>query len=63
MDITDVIERHFILERWFTSYGLIKYSLLNILAITRGIEIEEVDNFTVIQLMCDFWEKPKSLVR
>ena len=63
VDITDVIERHFILERCFTSYGLIKYSLLNILAITRGIEIEKIDNFTVIQLMCDFCEKTKSLVR
>ena len=63
MEITDVIERHFILERCFTSYGLIKFSLLNILAITRGIEGQKVDNRTIIQLMCDFCEITKSLVR
>ena len=63
MEITDVIERHFILERCFTSYGLIKFSLLNILAITRGIDGQKVDNRTIIQLMCDFCEITKSLVR
>ena len=44
VDITDVIERHFIIERCFTSYGLIKFSLLNILAITRGFENQKISN-------------------
>ena len=63
MDITDVIEKHFILERCFTSYGLIKFSLLNILAITREIKSKQLKNKTIIQLICDFCEKTKSLVR
>ena len=63
MDITDVIEKHFILERCFTSYGLIKFSLLNILAITREIKSKQLKNKTIIGLICDFCEKTKSLVR
>ena len=63
MEITDVIERHFILERCFSSYGLIKFSLLNILAVTRGIKDVKAHNKDVISTMCDFCEKTKSLVR
>ena len=63
VEITDVIERHFILERCFSSYGLIKFSLLNVLAITRGIEGQKIKNQEVIRTMCDFCEKTKSLVR
>jgi hypothetical protein len=63
MEITDVIERHFILERCFSSYGLIKFSLLNVLAVTRGLEEIEIKNKDVITTMCDFCEKTKSLVR
>ena len=62
-EITDVIERHFILERCFTSYGLIKFSLLNVLAVTRGLSNQKVSNKDVISTMCDFCEKTKSLVR
>ena len=62
-EITDVIERHFILERCFTSYALIKFSLLNILAITRGLNSLKIHNKDVITTMCDFCEKTKSLVR
>ena len=62
-DITDVIERHFILERCFSSYGLIKFSFLNVLAITRGINNPRIKNPEVISIMCDFCEKTKSLVR
>ena len=62
-EITDVIERHFILERCFTSYGLIKFSLLNVLAVTRGLSGQKVSNKDVITTMCDFCEKTKSLVR
>ena len=63
VEITDVIERHFILERCFSSYGLIKFSLLNVLAITRAIEGQKIKNQEVIKTMCDFCEKTKSLVR
>ena len=63
VEITDVIEGHFILERCFSSYGLIKFSLLNILAITRGIEGQNIKNPEVIKTMCDFCDKTKSLVR
>ena len=62
-EITDVIERHFILERCFTSYGLIKFSLLNVLAVTRGLSELNVSNKDTIKTMCDFCEKTKSLVR
>ena len=62
-DITDVIQRHFILERCFTSYGLIKFSLLNVLGITRGIEGLKIKNPKVIQTVCKFCEITKSLVR
>ena len=63
MEITNVIESHFILERCFTSYGLIKFSLLNVLAVTRALEDQQIKNQYVIQTMCDFCEKTKSLVR
>ena len=63
VEITDVIERHFILERCFTSYGLIKFSLLNILAITRGFTNQKISNPKVIDTICDFCEKTKSLAR
>jgi hypothetical protein len=63
VDITDVIEKHFILERCFSSYGLIKFSLLNILAITRGFTNQKISNPKVIKTICDFCEKTKSLAR
>ena len=65
MDITDIIERHFILERCFSSYGLIKFSLLNIIAITRGINDQniKIKNIDVMNIICDFCEKTKSLAR
>ena len=63
MEITDVIERHFILERCFSSYDLIKFSLFNILAITREIKEQKLDNVKIIQIICDFCQKTKSSVR
>ena len=63
MEITDVIEHHLILERCFSSYGIIKFSLLNILAVTRGMEGLKINNRYVISTMCDFCGKTKSLVR
>ena len=63
VDITDVIERHFIIERCFSSYGLIKFSLLNILAITRGFENQIINNPKVTETICDFCNITKSLAR
>ena len=64
VEISEVVERYFILERCFTSYGLIKFSLLNVLAITRtfykGNYIKSRDD---IKKMCRFCELTKSLVR
>ena len=64
VEISEVVERHFIMERCFTSYGLIKFSLLNVLAITRtfykGNYIKSRED---IKKMCEFCRKTKSLVR
>ena len=64
VEISEVVERYFILERCFTSYGLIKFSLLNALAITRtfykGNYIKSRED---IKKMCRFCELTKSLVR
>jgi hypothetical protein len=64
VEISEVVERYFILERCFTSYGLIKFSLLNVLAITRtfykGNYIKSRED---IKKMCRFCELTKSLVR
>ena len=64
VEITEVVERHFIMERCFTSYGLIKFSLLNVLAITRslfrGNYIKSIED---IKKMCKFCKQTKSLVR
>ena len=64
-DITDIIERHFILERCFSSYALIKFSLFNVIAITRGINDQNIKlkNIDVMNIICDFCEKTKSLAR
>ena len=63
VDVTDVIERHFIIERCFSSYGLIKFSLLNILAITRGFDNQKINNPKVMSTICDFCDLTKSLAR
>ena len=63
VEITDVIERHFILERCFSSYGLVKFALLNILAITRGFPNQKISNVKVMETICDFCNKTKSLAR
>ena len=63
IEITDVIERHFILERCFSSYDLIKFSLFNILAITRAIKEQKLGNVKVMEIICDFCQKTKSSVR
>ena len=62
-EITNVIENHFIIERCVTSFGLIKFSLLNILAITRGYTNQKISNPKIMETICDFCENTKSLVR
>ena len=47
VDITNVIERDFIMKRCFTSYSLIKFRLLNIIAITRLFESQKISNSKV----------------
>ena len=63
MEISDVIERHFIFERCFSSYAIIKFSLLNILAITRTFENMKIRNKNVMKIICDFCAITKSPVR
>ena len=59
IEISNVIEDNFILERYFSSYTLFKYSLLNVLAVTREIESKIVNNKDVIQIICDFCDITK----
>ena len=64
VEITEVVERHFIMERCFTSYGLIKFSLLNVLAITRAFyKGNYIKSREDIKKMCCFCKQTKSLVR
>ena len=63
LEITDVIEHHFILERCFSSYGIIKFCLLNVLAVTRTIGSELIDNQFIIDVIIEFCKQTKSLVR
>ena len=64
VEISEVVERHFIMERCFTSYGLIKFSLLNVLAITRFFyKGNYVKSREDIKKMCEFCKQTKSLVR
>jgi hypothetical protein len=64
VEISEVVERHFIMERCFTSYGLIKFSLLNVLAITRSFyKGNYVKSREDIKKMCQFCKQTKSLVR
>jgi len=59
LEIPNVIEDNLILQRYFSCYTLIKYSLLNILAMTREIESKIIDNQNVIQIIFDFCKKTK----
>ena len=64
VEISEVIERNFIMERCFTSYGLIKFSLLNVLAVTRTLyKGKYIKSREDIKKMCRFCKQTKSLVR
>ena len=63
VEITDIIERDFIIKRCFSSYSLIKFSLLNTIAITRGFESQKIKNSKVMETICDFCNRTKKLSR
>ena len=63
IEITDIIEDHFIIQRSFSSLTLIKYSLLNVLAITRLINSKIINNLNIIQIISDFCEITKLPVK
>jgi len=56
IEIPNIIEDNFILKRYFSSYELIKFSLLNILAVTRQIESKIINNLNVFKIICNFCE-------
>ena len=57
--ISDIIEHYFVTEKFFSSYTLIKYSLLNILAVTRIIESKIINNLNVMEIIFDFCDITK----
>ena len=63
VEITNIVEKGFILKRCFSSFELIKLSLLNILVITRGFTNQKISNLKVIETICNFCEKTKALSR
>jgi len=52
--ISDIIEHYFVTEKFFSSYTLIKYSLLNILAVIRIIESKIINNLNIMEIIFDF---------
>ena len=54
IEILDIIEHNFIYKRFFSSFTLIKYSLLNILAITRAFKSDIVNNQIIMKIICSF---------
>ena len=63
MEITELIEKHLIKEKYFSSYEMIKYSLLSIIAITSTMENKKINIVEVIKILCDFCTITNSLVR
>ena len=54
LEISNIIESNLIIKRYFSSYTIIKYSLLNVLAVTREIESKIISNQNIIQIICEF---------
>jgi hypothetical protein len=63
MEISDIIEKHLIMEKYFSSYEIMKFSLLNIIAITMGLKKKLIDVKLVIKVICDFCSVTKTLAR
>ena len=63
VDISNIVEYNFFMEKTFSSYALIKYSLLNVLAVTRIFESKIINNQNIIQIICDFCDITKLPVK
>ena len=63
MEIEDVIEKQLISSRFYSSYSLIKLSLLNILALTMKIKINTISNKKIIKNLFDFCEQTNFVIR
>ena len=63
MEISDLIEKHLIMEKYFSAYEIMKFSLLNIVAITMGMKKKLINTVLVIKVLCDFCKITNSLVR
>ena len=61
IEIENVIENLLIIQRSFSPYALIKYSLLNVLEVTRMIKSKIISNQNVIQIICDFCDLTEEL--
>ena len=59
LEIDDIIEDNLIFQRYYSNYELIKYSLLNILAITRTVDSKIINNQNIMQIVFDFCEVTK----
>ena len=53
-EIIDIIEHNLIYKRLFSPYKLIKYSLLNVLAITRLLKSGIFNNQIIMKIICAF---------
>ena len=63
IEINDLIEKHLIKEKYFSSYEIMKFSLLSIIAITINLKNKQISNVEVIKILCDFCQITKSMVR
>ena len=63
IEITDIIEKYLIKEKYFSSYEMIKFSLLSIVAVTINMKNKQINIVEVIRTLCDFCKITKSLVR
>ena len=63
MEISDLIEKNLIKDKYFSTYELMKFSLLSVIAVTINMKNKQINNIEVIRIMCDFCKITKSLVR
>ena len=63
IEINDLIEKHLIKEKYFSSYEILKFSLLSVIAITLNMKNRQINNVEVIKILCEFCLMTKSLVR
>ena len=63
MEISDLIEKHLIMQKYFSCYEMMKFSLLSTIAISIGMKNKQINNIVMIKLICDFCFITNSLVR